>query len=373
MKLISSRFVWNGVRAQCRKWAKECLDCQRAKVQRHTKAPPETFAVPSERFSHVHVDLVGPLPSSHGFTHLLTIVDRFTRWPEAFPLSSTDTITIARSLVNGWISRYGVPLHITSDRGSQFTSQLWTALGKLYGTTLHQTTAYHPCSNGLVERFHRHLKGSLKAIIVDGGASWADHLPWVLLGIRTAPKEDLGTSPAEMVFGCTTVVPGDFLPNNKISAPSEHLRRLRNIVGSLAPLPTSRHAPVVQYRPKDLDGSKYVFVRQGGTSGPLQAPYRGPFKVLSPGDKTYKLDYGGKSETVSVDRLKPAHVDLSTFVSTDPIPRRGRPRNPTQTFKTSISLSKDKHSSTHSIPDDLETKIRKNPHRQARPISFRDD
>ncbi len=97
------------------------------------------------------------------------------------------------------MSHYGLPADITSDRGVQFTSQLWESMVTLFGTKLHRTTAYHPQANGLVERFHRHLKSALKARLT--GRNWIDELPWVLLGIRTAPKEDLGTSSAEMVFG----------------------------------------------------------------------------------------------------------------------------------------------------------------------------
>ncbi|PIK54732.1 hypothetical protein BSL78_08378 [Apostichopus japonicus] len=82
-RLITDRFVWTGINTDVRHWAKTCLQCQRSKVHRHTIAPLGTFANPDARFDHVHIDLVGPLPPSNGFTYLLTIIDRFTRWPEA--------------------------------------------------------------------------------------------------------------------------------------------------------------------------------------------------------------------------------------------------------------------------------------------------
>jgi IS30 family transposase len=87
--------------------------------------------VPARRFSHIHVDLVGPLPTSKGFTHLFTIMDRTSRWPEAIPLNNTTTVDCANALFQGWVSRYGVPAVITSDRGAQFTSSLWAALCSL--------------------------------------------------------------------------------------------------------------------------------------------------------------------------------------------------------------------------------------------------
>jgi len=110
----------------------------------------------------------------------------------------TSAAACARVLVAHWIVRFGVPADISSDRGPQFTSQLWAEVAKLLGIRHHRTTAYHPQANGLVERFHRHLKASLRARLT--GPNWLDELPWVLLGIRTAPKEDVGASSAELVY-----------------------------------------------------------------------------------------------------------------------------------------------------------------------------
>ena len=109
------------------------------------------------------MDIVGPLASCRGFMHLFTLIDCTTRWPEAIPLSKTTTEDCTHALIDGWIARLGAPLHITSDRGAQFTSSLWAALVKALGSTHASTTAYHPPSNGLVERFHRTLKTSLCA------------------------------------------------------------------------------------------------------------------------------------------------------------------------------------------------------------------
>jgi transposase InsO family protein len=186
-KLIASKFVWNGLQKQIGTWAKECIACQSSKIQRHIKAPLAQFSVPRRRFDHIHVDLVGPLPPSNGFTHLLTVIDRFSRWPEAIPLSDTTSASCAQVLISQWIARFGVPLDISSDRGPQFTSQLWMSISRLLGTQHHHTTAYHPQSNGLVERFHRHLKSALRARLT--GPTWTQELPWVLLGIRTVPKK----------------------------------------------------------------------------------------------------------------------------------------------------------------------------------------
>ncbi len=88
VKLVSSKFCWTGMRKFVRRFAKNCLSCQRSKVFRHVHLAPATITVPHRRFEHIHVDLVGPLPQSSGFSYLFTVVDRTTRWPEAIPLSN---------------------------------------------------------------------------------------------------------------------------------------------------------------------------------------------------------------------------------------------------------------------------------------------
>ncbi|XP_076044683.1 uncharacterized protein LOC143027299 [Oratosquilla oratoria] len=109
-------------------------------------------------FSHIHVDIVGPLPYSNGYKYVFTCVDRFTRWPEAIPIPDINTDTITRAFVNNWVARFGIPTDLTSDRGSQFESTLWNKLkAALYA---------HALNNEL----------------------WSVALSLVLLGIRTSLK-----------------------------------------------------------------------------------------------------------------------------------------------------------------------------------------
>jgi cleavage and polyadenylation specificity factor subunit 1 len=120
--------------------------------------------IPSRRFSHLHVDLVRPLPvSKNGEAHILTVVDRSTQWVEAVPLSSTTADSCASALISTWVSSFGVPAQITSDRGPQFAVAVWAAFCKQVGVKHVMTTAYHPQSNGMVERFHRQLKAVLRS------------------------------------------------------------------------------------------------------------------------------------------------------------------------------------------------------------------
>lgn len=96
--------------------------------------------------------------------------------------------TVAQAFLSGWIARFGVPSTVTTDRGRQFESLLWSQFMQLLGCKCIHTTSYHPIANGMIERFHRQLKASLKAQL--SSVHWTDSLPLVLLGIRTTLKED---------------------------------------------------------------------------------------------------------------------------------------------------------------------------------------
>ena len=168
-------------------WCKDCQSCQKAKVTRHTSAAVEPIAIPSHRFTHV--DIVSPLPTAPcGSRYLLTVVDRSSRWLEAVPLRSIAAEDCADTLIAGWIACYGVPAQLTSDRGTQFTSAVWAVLCKQLGIHHILTTAFHPQANGMVERAHRRLKDALRARLAS--SDWPQHLPWVLMGLCTAPTED---------------------------------------------------------------------------------------------------------------------------------------------------------------------------------------
>jgi transposase InsO family protein len=316
-RLMSSRYVWKGFSTDVTAWVKACLGCQRAKVNRQVQVPPQHIPVPTRRFSHIHVDLVGPLLASKGFTYLFTIIGRTSCWPEAIPIAATTTVDCANALFQGWVSRFGVLAVITSDRGAQFTSSLWAALYSLLNIQHNQTTANHPQSNGMVERFHRRLKDTLRARCA--AANWVDHLPWVLLGLRAAAREDNGSTPAQAAFSPPLILPGQFLDSPEL--PSKIFLEQFSKTLSAAEHTATRHNTAAACRPPplpdDLARAPTVFVRRDGHVPPLQLLYDGPYTVIRRSLHRFTLRIGDKEDKVSTLRLKP---------STDPTAPPALPR-----------------------------------------------
>ena len=277
-------------------------------VKEKTEVLPIELSV--AKFAHVHVDLVRPLPvSQKGHNHLLTVVDRLTRWPEAIPMRTTTAEACADAFALHWAVWFGVLHTITTDRGAQFTSAVWTCLCSKLGAKHILTTAYHPQSNGMAERFHRQLKQSLKAR--DCGQGWLDHLPWVLLGLRAAPKEDSAVSSAEAVFGVPPAIPCQAQTAEKLE---EEL--------PLIPLRKRTHAEAAGGRTSILEGASHVYIRRGAVGGPLADSYSEPYLVVEWRQKTLLIQMGDRQEWVSVDRAKPHAGGVPQAAQP---PRSGRP------------------------------------------------
>ena len=161
-------------------WAQGCIPYQQNKIQTHIKSSVPSIPVPSRRFAHIHIDLVGTLPLVSGQTYILTMVDRITHWPEATPLTSISAESCARAFISTWIYRFGIPALLTSDCGTQLASFVWARVCETLKISRYTTTSFHPQAKGIIERS---LKSSLRAQLAR--QDWVQHLPLVLLALRT--------------------------------------------------------------------------------------------------------------------------------------------------------------------------------------------
>ena len=128
----------------------------------------------------------------------MVFIDYLTKWPEVFAVVDQSAATIARLLVEQVVSRHGVPAEILSDRGKSFLSGPMKEVEMLLGFHKVNTTAYHPQTDGLVERFNRTLIAMLAKTMQRDGRDWDDKLPYVLFAHRACCQESTQESP----FSC---------------------------------------------------------------------------------------------------------------------------------------------------------------------------
>lgn len=305
-RLILQHFWWPRAESDIHKWCRSCIACQRSKTSRHTSAPLQKFP-PTGKFEHVHVDLVGPLPVSNGFRYLCTFIDRWTRWPEAVPLVEIKAEDVSAAFVREWVARHGVPLYLTCDRGTQFTSEMFEEITKLLGTHVIHTTAYHPPANGALERWHRTLKTSLTC----AGGNWVNTLPLVLLALRNTPRTDTNVSSSQLTYGCEPKLPNLFFTDHPIEAtePSHsYVTSLKKAMETVRPQPFHWKRKQKSFVHPALSSCSHVFIRVDRTKAPLTPAYEGPYPVLSKSDKYFLVDFGNHSNTISIDRLKSAFL-----------------------------------------------------------------
>ncbi|GFT72712.1 retrovirus-related Pol polyprotein from transposon opus [Trichonephila clavipes] len=148
---MTEKYVWSDIKKQVREWAKACIRCQKCKVSRHTKSKLGEFEQPDERF--------------------------------------------------------GVPAKLVTDQGGQFEAELFRSIAAICGAKVAHTTSYHPQCNGKVERLHKTLKCAIKA---HNNIRWTESLPIVLLGLRAAIRPDISYTIAQMVYGTSIKLPGEF-------------------------------------------------------------------------------------------------------------------------------------------------------------------
>ena len=200
---VRLRFWWPQMLSEIESFCKKCPQCGSRNVP--TPAPRASLGELSatEPLDVVGLDILSSLPQTpSGHKHILVVVDHFSRWVEAYPLRSQEATEVASVFVREFISRFGCPRRIHSDRGANFTGEIMQKTCELLGIKRSNTTAFHPMSNSIVERTNRTLINMFAKFLEQHEHSeWDKNLPLLLLGLRAQIHRSLGVSPYCVMFG----------------------------------------------------------------------------------------------------------------------------------------------------------------------------
>ncbi|GFV34436.1 hypothetical protein TNCV_1413671 [Trichonephila clavipes] len=293
---IRKRFYWPGMYRNVVRYVMHCRECQRRKSVPQ-RPPGRLVPIPPAiaPFHRIGIDLLGRFPkSAHGNKWIIVCTDYSTRYAITKALPTAEVDEIAKFLLEEIVLRHGAPRVIITDRGAVFRSRLVSSLVDLCNIDHRFTTAYHPQTNGLTERFNKTLADMLSMYVDVEQKNWDEILPFVTFAYNTAKQETTGFTPFYLLHGReaeTTLdtmlpfCPNDFDDNNitKIAARAEESRQLARMHTLRAQDKDRRRYDskhqMVSYAPGDLVWI-YTPVRKVGLSEKLLRRYFGPYQVL---------------------------------------------------------------------------------------------
>ena len=202
---VLQHLYWPRLKSDVAQYCRSCHICQVVGKPNQKIPPAPLLPIPAfeEPFSRILIDCVGPLPKTKtGHQYLLTIMCTSTRFPEAIPLRNIKTPAIVKALVK-FFTLVGLPKIIQSDQGSNFMSRVFQQVVHQLGIQQLKSSAYHPESQGALERFHQTLKNMIRTFCLQYEKDWDDGVHLLLFAAREAVQESLGFSPFELVFGHT--------------------------------------------------------------------------------------------------------------------------------------------------------------------------
>jgi hypothetical protein len=325
---ILDRFWWPNMYSEVKEWCRTCPDCNAHKDapgrRKHMKPPTLSMPIPSAPFEFIAVDTMDKLPrTANGNTSIVVFMDYLTRWPEAYAIPDSKASTLAMVLVRHIICRHGAPTTLLSDRGPAFLGQLAQSVYKLMNIKKINTTAYHPQTNGLVERMNGSLIRIIKLYVNENQNDWDVYLPFALFCYRTTYHTRIGETPFYLLHGREPRLPIDAMTRNDIEQRytsgtqfvkdiQQRMKQAHELVKShLQSIADTRDTAAIEYPSVYKSGDK-VFIKfpqvKPGMRKKLSKPWRGPYIVkCQTGIKNYCVinPVDGTKSNRSVDVMKP--------------------------------------------------------------------
>ena len=322
---LKHAFYWYRMRSDAENYVRTCAACSLSKKpQRYKKAPLKRYHAGSP-LERVHVDILGPFNKSpQGNTVVLMVVDQFTKWVECYPLPDQTAERVAKVLVDEFFSRFGCPLSLHTDQGTNFTSSLFLEVCRLLQIAKTRTTAYRPQSNGQVERMNRTLLQMIRSLRLKNIKDWDRYLPQLAGAMRATINRNTGYTANMLMLGREVSKPAEILfgvaeANREPRTESEHAQHIAQVMreAHAAARQCLKQAQLRQKKDYDVaintecyEPGDLVYLldprTKAGVSRKLQAIYSGPYlvtKALSP--VLFRIKGRRREMVVHHDRIVP--------------------------------------------------------------------
>lgn len=236
--ILSRRFFWPGAAKEVRRFLKNCNVCGRSTIWRDTKhGLLKPLPIPQRIWAEISMDFVTGLPPAKdtNATNCLVVTDRLTKSVILVGMELITADAVADVFLKHFYMHHGVPIAITSDRGSQFVSAFWRIVCKKLKIRRRLSTAFHPQSDGATERANQEVERILRAFSSYTQDDWNDLLPIVAMAINNRDAASTGLSPFFFTHGYhvdPVALEDDGLPQGPQNGPErageEFMNRLRH-------------------------------------------------------------------------------------------------------------------------------------------------
>lgn len=318
---IKDKYYWPNMKKEIEEYVKRCKSCQLNKLLKPKRKAPMVITTTAKRpFEKCAMDIVGPVvDSDQGNKYILTFQDELSKFMVGIPMPNQEAETVAKQFVSEVILKYGTPSELLTDQGSNFLSELFKNVCKLLKIRKVQTTAFHPESNGGLERSHRVLAEYLRHYVQEDQRNWDLWVPYAMFVYNTTIHTSTGYTPFELLFGHKAEIPSALKSRPEIQyAYDDYANELKSRLQTsheIARQKLIKHKEKSKeyfdkktetciFKPGDLVLLYDETVRRG-RSKKLSNKWIGPYEIIQADNVNAVIKKGRKTQKVHVNRLKP--------------------------------------------------------------------
>lgn len=352
---IRLKYFWPNLFKDLYRYVTTCNTCQTRSLQK-IKQPLQETDQPPYPMAKLGLDLSGPYPTSlSGNKYIVAFVDWYSGWPEAFSVPNKEADTIAHLLMEEIFPRFGCPLQIVTDNGTENVNKVMKEVTSALNIDHVLTSVYHPQSNAKVERFHRTLHDILSKRVNENQQTWDLYLNQALAAIRFNVSESSKFSPFFLLYNRDVVLPVDNLFKLRRKYQGEELHQIGLQEQHKAFIHVRRHLKKAKkrqakYHDRNAKTVEFkvgdpVFYKNNQRKGKLDIKWRPYYRII---EKTGPVSYvikdqlSGSTSKVHAELLRLAQIDWDESLPVrDRTLRRGQYVIPPESVSESTSESED--------------------------------